>query len=71
MRKYISIFLIVSFIGITGCIEEKDKFTINPDGSGKVIYESHMQPMSFEMMGEKPALQVQLQKTATVLLLDL
>lgn len=32
---------------LTGCFETKDDFTLNPDGSGKVVHESSFQAMSF------------------------
>ena len=31
---------------LTGCFETKDEFTINPDGSGKVVHESSFQQVN-------------------------
>ena len=32
----------------TGCIETKQDYTLNPDGSGKVTVASIFQPMNFD-----------------------
>ncbi len=37
MKKIISITLVISIIFVSGCLEEKDEFYVNPDGSGKVV----------------------------------
>ena len=39
MCKFSRVLLIIAFATIVGCIETKDEFTVNPDGSGKVIHE--------------------------------
>ncbi|MCX5637722.1 MAG: hypothetical protein NTX52_08540, partial [Planctomycetota bacterium] len=39
MSKFSWVLLIIAFATIVGCIETKDEFTVNPDGSGKVIHE--------------------------------
>jgi hypothetical protein len=39
MGKISRVLLIIAFATIVGCIETKDEFTVNPDGSGKVIHE--------------------------------
>ncbi|MHC4397257.1 MAG: tetratricopeptide repeat protein [Planctomycetota bacterium] len=70
MDKFRWMLSIVACLVIAGCIEEKSEFTINPDGSGKIIYEATIQPMSLEMMGEKPDLQVQLKETVRNILTE-
>ena len=47
MNKFRWILLIVACSTITGCIEEKSEFTLNPDGSGKVVYETTIQPIGY------------------------
>jgi hypothetical protein len=47
MSKIRWVFLVVGLTAIAGCIETKDEFTINPDGSGKVIHELTFVPTSF------------------------
>ncbi len=39
LHRICQILLIVVPVTISGCLEEKDEFFINPDGSGKVIHE--------------------------------
>ena len=50
--------LVLLFI-TAGCIEEKSEYTINPDGSGRVVHEYILQPVSFNMTGETPEPQSQ------------
>jgi len=47
MSKIRWVLLVVGLMAIAGCIETKDEFTINPDGSGKVIHEMTFVPTSF------------------------
>ena len=51
MNKVISVLLVISVISISGCLEERDEFTLNPDGSGKVVHEVTFKPMSISIMG--------------------
>ncbi len=51
MNKIISVLLVISVISISGCLKEKDEFTLNPDGSGKVFHEVTFKPMSINIMG--------------------
>ncbi len=39
MRKVLTTLLVVTMFSLTGCIEEKNEYYVNPDGSGKVIHE--------------------------------
>jgi hypothetical protein len=39
----------------TGCVESSSDYTINPDGSGKVIYHAKFQSLNLSMGGEEPA----------------
>jgi hypothetical protein len=48
MGKISRVLLIIAFATIVGCIETKDEFTINPDGSGKVIHEITLPAMNLE-----------------------
>lgn len=43
-------------LGLTACFETKQDFTLNPDGSGKVVHESKFQPftMNFGSGGDEP-----------------
>ena len=50
MSKFGWILLVVACLAIAGCIEEKSEYTINPDGSGKVVHEYILVPSSFNMM---------------------
>jgi hypothetical protein len=52
MRKLSQVLLIIGFATIVGCIETKDEFTVNPDGSGKVIHE-----LTFPAMNPEAGLQ--------------
>ena len=70
MDKIRYILLAFACLAIAGCVEEKSEFTLNPDGSGKIIYEATIQPMSFEMMGEKLDLQVQLKESVQKILTE-
>jgi len=43
--KIIKWLLLIALITLTGCIDEKEEFTINPDGSGKIVYSTNLKPM--------------------------
>ena len=55
MNKLNWILPIIAVATIVGCIDEKSEFTVNPDGSGKVVYEVTFQPMNLNVMGTKSA----------------
>jgi hypothetical protein len=48
MGKFSRILLIVGLASVVGCIETKDEFTVNPDGSGKVTHELTLPAMNLE-----------------------
>ncbi len=50
-RRIIVISLLCIF---AGCIQTKEEYTLNPDGSGKVVYESTLPLMSTMMTDEVP-----------------
>ncbi len=52
MNKLNWVLLVIGTVAIAGCVETKDEFTVNPDGSGKVVHELTFQPMDLGMMGE-------------------
>ena len=52
MNKLNWVLLVIGTVAITGCVETKDEFTVNPDGSGKVIHEITFVSMDLGMMGE-------------------
>jgi hypothetical protein len=39
---------------LTGCFDTKQDFTLNPDGSGKVVHQSTFQGMDLDLGGAKP-----------------
>ena len=41
-------------LGTSGCIDVKNHYVLNPDGSGKVMHEATLQPMSFLDDGSDP-----------------
>ena len=43
---------------LAGCFETKEEFTLNPDGSGKVIHESTFQNVTFSTKTEAPEQQL-------------
>ena len=45
MNKILNALLIICAVALAGCVETKDEYIINPDGSGKVIHEVTMQSM--------------------------
>ncbi len=54
--RFLSIVLSVcSALLLTGCFDTKQEFTINPDGSGKVIHESTFQKLTFSDESKDPA----------------
>jgi hypothetical protein len=55
---------------LTGCFDTKDEFTINPDGSGKVIHECTFQLMNVNLTETKSDPQEALQDTIRSLLQD-
>lgn len=54
MRNLILVVLIVGIaVFLSGCFETKEHYTLNPDGSGKVVCETLFQPMSLNITGEE------------------
>jgi len=51
MKKLLYILLAICSVVVTGCLETKDDFTVNPDGSGKVVHELTLQPMNLGALG--------------------
>ena len=55
MRKVIRLMLIFGIsVLLSGCFETKEEYTLNPDGSGKVVYSAVFPPMSFKFGDEEP-----------------
>ena len=52
MKKIGLLMLIGACIAMTGCLEVKSEFFVNPDGSGKVVYETVLKSDGGEMMGQ-------------------
>lgn len=46
--------LLVGSVLLTGCFETKDEFTLNPDGSGKVVHECSFQKLPFDQDQRSP-----------------
>ena len=53
--KMIKWLLLTALITLTGCIDEKEEFTINPDGSGKVFYSVNLKPMDLGALMGAPS----------------
>ncbi|MGC9943027.1 MAG: hypothetical protein ABSE48_14445 [Verrucomicrobiota bacterium] len=51
--KHVAPFILVclALIFLTGCFDTKEDFTLNPDGSGKVVIESICSPLQLPMNG--------------------
>ncbi len=55
MRNLIRVILIFGIsVFLSGCFETKEEYTLNPDGSGKVVYSAAFPPMSFKLGDEEP-----------------
>lgn len=50
--KIIGLVLLACMLAIGGCIEKKSEYTINPDGSGKVLYDVIFAPMNLNLTGD-------------------
>jgi len=53
--KMIKWLLLTALITLTGCVDEKEEFTINPDGSGKVFYSVNLKPMDLGALMGAPS----------------
>ena len=54
--KMIKWFFLIALIALTGCIDEKEELTINPDGSGKIFYSVNLKAMDLSaLMGTQAA----------------
>jgi hypothetical protein len=54
MKHFLPFTLVcVSMLFLTGCFDTKENFTLNPDGSGKVVVESVFAPFSMDMSNDK------------------
>jgi hypothetical protein len=57
-RCFTLLIALAAFGFLTGCFETKQEFTLNPDGSGKVVHESQFQAMN--LSGNKAGAEKQL-----------
>jgi hypothetical protein len=54
MKRILSVvFVWLSLFLLTGCFDTQQEFTLNPDGSGKVVITSLCAPFQLDMAGEK------------------
>jgi len=53
-NKLSRVLLVLAVTSILGCVEEKNEYTINPDGSGKVAYSVTFAPTHFNLNEEEP-----------------
>jgi len=49
MRKIFTLFLLSLFFAVSGCIEIRDEFFLNPNSSGKVVHKAVFQPIDFNL----------------------
>ena len=71
MAKAIRVVLIIFAVCLmTSCFESNQKFTLNPDGSGKVIHEVLFQPVDLNMGGNSNDSEKQLKKAVKSILTD-
>ena len=69
-RAIHTLLMILALCLMTGCFESYQEYTLNPDGSGKVIHEVQFQPVDLNM-GESPDNpEKQLKKTVQRILTD-
>ncbi len=56
--------LVLAIAGVmfSGCVEEKQEYVLNPDGSGKVIYEVNVMPVQTFMSNENSNLKISVPK---------
>ena len=45
--------LVICVTAIAGCVDEKKEITLNPDGSGKIVYEVTFKPSGFDLDGKE------------------
>jgi len=67
-KRAIIVSLLVVAAAIAGCFEKKEEFTLNPDGSGKVVFESIMSMPMMQMGDQKPDLSAEARKMAKTIL---
>jgi len=60
ISKLSRVLLVLAVTSILGCVEEKNEYTINPDGSGKVAYSVTFTPTHFNLNEKEPDLQNQI-----------
>lgn len=60
INKLSRVLLVLAVTFILGCVEEKNEYTINPDGSGKVAYSVTFAPTHFNLNEKEPDLQNQI-----------
>src|SRR3954452_7194801 len=52
MKKVLAALCLFGTLLITGCFDTKQEFTLNPDGSGKVVQDSAFQRMNLKSEGQ-------------------
>ncbi|MCX5674863.1 MAG: hypothetical protein NTX87_07630 [Planctomycetota bacterium] len=67
-RAAVIVGLLMVGAAIAGCLEKKEEFTLNPDGSGKVVYETIVAMPMMQMGDQKPDLATESRKIAKMTL---
>ncbi len=53
MNRLLAILLVVASVVLVGCVETRDEFTLNPDGSGKVLRQMTVDVRALEAAAEE------------------
>ena len=62
MRPFAAIAVLALALAAAGCLDLDQEFTLNPDGSGKVVLRSVAPPVSFELTEKNPSPEKTMQK---------
>ena len=62
MRPFAAIALLALALAAAGCIDLDQEFTLNPDGSGKVVLRSVAPPVTFNLTGKETSPEQAMQK---------
>jgi len=70
MGSIFSVLVLLPVIFLAGCLEVEDEYTLNPDGSGKVLHRAWFQNVNLNLTGNEPDPEKQMRDAVQTLLTE-
>lgn len=70
MGSIFSVLVLLPVIFLAGCLEVEEEYTLNPDGSGKVLHRAWFQNVNLNLTGNEPDPEEQMREAVQTLLTE-